>query len=499
MHHSFLLFSLLAAPAAQDFDGDGFADLAIGVQAEDLGAISGAGVVHVLYGSGAGVGTAGSQYLHQDAPGVKEAADSLDQFGQALAYGDFNGDGYDDLAVSAPSEDFGGAIDAGMVQVFFGTGAGLTHLGQQKLTLDTPGMPGTPQNGERFGWSLAAGDFDGDGFADLAVGAPYFDVQSASNAGRVCVLPGSVTGLDVVNGELWNRNELGATAGANDNFGAALASGDFDDDGYADLAIGAPEATVSGSLNAGLVQVMYGTASGLSSANTDLWHQGVAGVEGALEAGDRFGGALAAGDLDGDDVDDLAVGVQYEDVGSEAAAGAVNVFYGSILGLGSGGNQILHQDVANVESNALADERFGAAIAIADFDGDGAEDLAVGVSGEYFGALVYTGAVHVFYGDATGLSGLNEVFWTQDDTTASSPEEYDRFGASLAVGDYNASGYDDLVIGAPGESWGSAVSVGIVHVFYGGSATGADYLYQDTAGLADTTEPYDSFGSSLLR
>jgi hypothetical protein len=137
-----------------DFSGDGVDDLAIGLD-EDVGGHEDAGAVNVLAGSAGGLTVAGAQIWHQDSPGVPGAPAFLDGFGSALAAGDFDGDGFDDLAIGVPEEDVGGASDAGVVNVLFGSAAGLTAAGSQIWHQDSAGVPGAAENFDRFGNVLA--------------------------------------------------------------------------------------------------------------------------------------------------------------------------------------------------------------------------------------------------------------------------------------------------------------------------------------------------------
>ena len=114
--------------AKGDFNGDGFGDLAIGAPGENLGA----GAVHVLYGSATGLTTTGSQFLSQGAGGIADAAEAGDEFGRSLAVGNFNSDGFNDLAIGAPGENRG----AGTVHVLYGSASGLTATGSQQWTQD---------------------------------------------------------------------------------------------------------------------------------------------------------------------------------------------------------------------------------------------------------------------------------------------------------------------------------------------------------------------------
>jgi hypothetical protein len=169
---------LLAIPpglAAQsrvyaDFNGDGFADLAVGVPNEDVGSIVDAGGVNVLYGSASDLSATGNQFWTQNSSGVRDTAEAKDFFGSSLAVGDFNGDGFADLAIGVSQEDVGSLADAGGVNILYGSASGLSVTGNQFWTQNSPGIRNTAEASDNFGWSLAVGDFNGDGFADLAVG-----------------------------------------------------------------------------------------------------------------------------------------------------------------------------------------------------------------------------------------------------------------------------------------------------------------------------------------
>jgi FG-GAP repeat/FG-GAP-like repeat len=423
------------ALAVGDFDRDGFADLAIGVLDEDVGTIADAGAVNVLYGTAGGLTGTGSQLFTQNSPGVGSGAEPGDSFGFALAAGDFDHDGFADLAVGTPDENAGTIADAGAVNVLYGATGGLTGTGSQIFTQNTPRVPGGAEPDDNFGSALAAGDFNSEGFADLAIGAPGEDVGTLDRGGAVNVLPGSAGGLTGRGSQLFTQNSPGVPGGTElgDNLGLALTSDDFNSDSFADLAIGSAE-DVGTIEDAGAVNVLLGSAGGLTGVGSQLFTQDSPGVPGDPEENDGFGAdALAAGDFDSDSFADLAVGVS-EDVDTISGAGTVNVLPGSAGGLTGVGSQLFTQDTPGVPDSAEPLDSFGSALAAGDFNSDSFADLAIGVPGEDVDSFQDAGAVNVLVGSAGGLTGSGSQLFTQDSLGVPDSVEFDDFfGNALAA------------------------------------------------------------------
>ena len=466
-----------------------------------------------VLGGGAGASAAVA------APAAQVSNDLCDGFP------DFNGDGYADLAIGVPQKEVSNGItnqvDVGIVHVIYGSnhgldaGAGQLGPDDQIWHRQVGGVAANPD--DRYGAALGMGDFDNDGYDDLAIGIPGANINAQDNAGAVAVIYGSAAGLDLFSIEEWSRfgDGLTGTAGAGDEFGASLTTGDFDGDGYADLAIGAPYDEVGGDAEAGSVQILYGRSTGLSGLGDELLTQDVAGFPATpAEPFDHFGLALAAGDFNGDGVDDLAVGTPGENNGDDYVdAGAVQIFMGDPgvtafnSGLISNGTVNTPQhwtaDSPDVEGAMEAEDGFGFSLAAANFNGDAYDDLAVGIPFEIHGsgggALTFGGAINVFNGGPGGLTATPAWparIWHQDVSgMADETEQAEFFGYALAAADFDNDGYADLAIGVPGDRT-LGVDIGAVHLMFGtsiGLTAANDELLYDP----DNPEADDSFGWTL--
>jgi hypothetical protein len=301
----------------------------------------------------------------QNSDGVGSSVEAGDGFGFALAAGDFNNDGRDDLAIGAPFEDVGSVGSAGLVNVLYGSAGKLTGVGSQLFSQDSDGVGSAAGLLDGFGSALAAGDFDNDTFDDLAVGVPFERAGGFTDAGAVNVLYGSAGKLTGVGSQLFTQNSdaVGDTAELLDHFGFTLAAGDFNNDTFTDLAVGVPDEDVGTVEDAGAVNALYGSAGKLTGVGSQLFTQDSDGVVDTAGPLDGFGFALTAADFNDDTFDDLGVGVPFEDVGTVGAAGAVNALYGSAGKLTGVGSQLFTQDSVGVGGTAEESDLFGWAMA----------------------------------------------------------------------------------------------------------------------------------------
>ncbi len=407
---------------------------------------------------------------------------------------DFNGDGIPDAAISEGIPN----ISGGNVHVLYGTRAGLT-AGPSGTALDDQRLVTMPMYSSRFGAALAVGDINGDGCGDLVVGDPIAGLNDeVESAGAIYVYYGSPTGLGSANEISLNSILPGYPAGDDNDFGAALAIGDFNDDGLADIVVGAP-----GRDGGGEVYLLPGVRNPfLPVLNARQFEQGDGTIPGTNEIGDRIGSAFAVGDFDGDGVDDLAIG----DPGENHGAGAVFVLRGSATAslLTATGRQTWTQGSDGVPGGAEPGDGFGSALAVGDFAGNGRTDLAIGVPYESFDGITQAGYVNVLYSTGSaGLTGTGSQGWSRNSTGLTGPgASYARFGTTLAAGDFDGRGHDSLAIGAPLKTVNGAKYAGSVTVIPGSStggltASGSTFWTQASPGVIGTPQEMDSFGVGL--
>jgi len=363
-----------------------------------------------------------------------------DEFCWSIAdLGDLDGDGVRDLAAGALGDDDGGS-NRGAVWILF-LNQGGTVRSKQKISDTQGGFLGVLANGEFFGGSVAGlGDLDGDGVADLAVGARY-DSDGGSNLGAVWILFLQADGTVRAHYKIVNSD---GTLGL---YGHSLAAiGDLDGDGIRDLAVGTPVG-IDGGLARGTVVILFLNADGTVKAQQKI-NSSAGGFGGSLYDSGWFGYSLASlGDLDGDGAGDLAVGTAHD------MDGSVNVGAVWILFLNPNGTVKTQQKINDSHGGFVGpldtwDEYGSSVTSLGDVDGDGVGDLAVGAERDSdTGQQV--GAAWVLFLNPNGTvktqQKINELVGSFSGTL----DPLDYFGSSLAgLGDVDGDGVEDLVVGA---------------------------------------------------
>ncbi|MFI6878513.1 FG-GAP and VCBS repeat-containing protein [Streptomyces sp. NPDC050400] len=441
------------AASDADFNGDGVADVATSAPTAYVNGHARAGVVSVLYGGGA------HATFSQNTAGVPGSAETGDRFGGDTAYGDFNGDGYDDLAVSADSEDVGSDADGGTVAILWGSAKGLSG----GTTVQDP----RPTKHDYFGSYLEAADLNGDGKDDLAV--------ATVNAATVDIIRGGFTSAGATGGSytLATFIESGRFADGTPMGAAFLQSGDANGDGIDDL-------------------IVNGWSAGTND-NTNFWYPGSASGVRSSHYQDLDAGIITdIGDVNSDGYDDIITGLD-ADSGVHLAqkGGAVLIELGSSVGPENNGTRVIDQDTAGVPGTGETGDGFGWDIDLGDINGDGRLDLVVGTPGENLDGISDAGSVTVLYGaaDGSGITATGAKFFSQDTPgVPNSNEKNDYFGSDVHVDDLDDDGRGDVVIGASGENGGNG-AVYTLHSHTDDTLSAPAGIYTSTLGISASGSP----------
>ncbi|MFI1866146.1 FG-GAP and VCBS repeat-containing protein [Streptomyces jumonjinensis] len=404
-----------------DFNGDGYTDIAVSASAAAVAGKKGAGQIVVHYGSAKGISATNRALISQNSAGVPGSAETGDYFGAASGFGDFNKDGFADLAVGAFGEDVGSDKDSGTAVILWGSAKGLNG----GTTIEDP----APAKHDHFAKSIETADFDGDGKTDIALGSTGSTVDRYRGG---FTKSGGTGGHDGISLPVHTGSYNGIRY---------LTSGDVNGDGVADLIVNAFSTATDFNAN----YWVRGTRSGNLSG----------GSAGLLPAGT----ITAVGKLNSDEYSDIVIGLEwdrtkYSDAAGQPAAkgGKVLVVNGSASGPVRGVSDSFTQNTPGVPGSSEKQDYFGGELGLGDINGDGHLDLAIGAYGETVGPASFAGSVTVLYGTADGLSTAGAQSFTQDSTgVPSTPEKEDSFGSDVSLSDLDRDGKGDLTIGAQGE------------------------------------------------
>jgi hypothetical protein len=388
------------------------------------------------------------------------------QYGSSLAYGDLNGDGLSDIIIGAPFASLNAKKWNGMVSVIFGG-----NNSKLKFTGES--------SGDQLGSSVTVGDYNNDGIDDIALGA-YNAYHEDERKGKVYVIYGKSTWSSQSFDFAFYKPDVELTGDlSNSSFGLSLTSGDVNNDQIDDLVIGAPfnknpEGNLSGS-----VYSFFGSNNGLSKLFGSIYN--------GQNEGDRFGASLAIGDLNGDFMNELAIGAYLLDSKS-SNVGAVYVYDYDSKGI------VPFNSASYILTGSSEDSWFGFSISAGDVNSDSIDDLLVS-SFPFSGDKSKNSLTAYFGGEKFGLLPAFEIKNSFEDIL---------LGSCVKIADLDLDGINEIIIGAPGIGPSQSENEGNVYVIYGrhllDELTYSNSLIienMDSISLIHGLNPDDWFGNDL--
>jgi len=481
-----------------DVNGDGIDDFLIGAPTSDPGGASAAGESYLVFGSDTGFSASLDLSSLDGSTGYRIDGIDPDDFGgtSVSGAGDVNGDGIDDILIGAPQADPGGDSNAGETFLILGGGNYLASLdaadGHVDGVIDLEPAQGTTSYaglviegidaGDASGITVSsAGDVNGDGIGDIVIGAFRGDPSGNSDAGESYLVFGSNTGfsasfdLSTLNGSNGFRLD---GIDADDRSGLRVsAAGDINGDGFDDIIIAARDADPGGKSASGESYVVFGSNTGFSASFDLSTLNGNNGfrLEG-IDAFDQSGFSVAAaGDVDGDGIDDIIIGALLADPSGIRNAGESYVVFGSSAGF-SASLDLATLDGSNGFRLDGADEedRSGRSVASAgDINGDGIDDIIIGARDAEPSGKNASGESYVVFGSNTGFSASFDLSTLNGSNgfRLDGIDSGDLSGGSVAsAGDVNGDGIDDIIIGAAGADPNGEFSAGESYVVFGSNA-----------------------------